>query len=256
MKPRDLLELVHYAGGLLCNPTFRNLTSGYESFAYRYKLDYHLDQWEKKGLIKRGQNARGVILQLTDAGRQRLDIPADPTESWNANWDGSWRIFLFDLPSAERRLRQELWRWLQRERFGYLQNSVWIRPQPILHLVNTLAWFRDNPETFLLLETKRVAGASDVALVSGAWDFTRINASHNQYRQIVEQCEMALAAATSLDAVTELLRKEGRAYREAMARDPLLPEALWPAHYEGRAAYRRRQQWQRAVSAKLETLAK
>ena len=40
-------------------------------------------------------------------------------------------MVVFDLPEAKNKLRVRLRRFLQEQHFGYLQNSVWITPDPL-----------------------------------------------------------------------------------------------------------------------------
>jgi phenylacetic acid degradation operon negative regulatory protein len=69
---------------------------------------------------------------------QRQKIPEslpvagrDPEQCWERQWDGQWRIVLFDVPLQKNTQRRRLWRYLRDKGFGYLQNSVWVTPDPL-----------------------------------------------------------------------------------------------------------------------------
>jgi hypothetical protein len=55
----------------------------------------------------------------------------DPEAQWARPWDGQWRLVLFDVPTGQNAQRERLRRYLRDKGFGYLQNSVWISPDPL-----------------------------------------------------------------------------------------------------------------------------
>jgi hypothetical protein len=57
--------------------------------------------------------------------------PSDPEERWARPWDGQWRLVLFDVPTGQNSQRERLRRYLREKGFGYVQNSVWITPDPL-----------------------------------------------------------------------------------------------------------------------------
>ena len=85
----------------------------------------------RRGLVEKRRDAEGWVYALTASGRQRLNRGIDPVARWNRRWDGRWRQVIFDLPARKKALRARLLRWLRANRFGYLQDSVWITPDPL-----------------------------------------------------------------------------------------------------------------------------
>jgi len=240
MNANEWLEGVFFVMDKLSRPTLQNLCAGYEEFHCRSPLGRALSRWETEGLVRRERVAREIVYRLTDAGRHRVEPFPDVEAHWDKPWDGVWRTFLFDLPSRDQQLRMRLWRWLREHRFGYLQDSVWIRPYPIHQLVQSLAWFKDNPEMFVVFESRRIAGGSNAAIVQGAWDFKFINDRYQQHLDTVADCQGALAKAKSPGALSDLVRRERCFYAEALHYDPLLPRSLWPTEYAGPNALRAR----------------
>ena len=94
---------------------------------------------------------------------------------WRRDWDGRWRLVLFDLPVAHGTARDRLRRNLRRCGFGYLQNSVWISPDPLGEEMASLVSSRASVESLVLLEARPCAGETDEEIVAGAWDFDAIN---------------------------------------------------------------------------------
>jgi len=247
MNAYDWLEGVMFLLDKASRPTLQNLCAPYEEFQYHSGLGRALTRWESEGLIKREEKAREVVFRLTDDGRHQIEPFPNVAEYWDKPWDGVWRTFLFDLPSRDKRLRMTLWRWLRDHRFGYLQDSVWVRPHPITELVQTLTWLKDNPEMFVVFESRRSAGGDNAAIVQGAWDFKFINERYHQHLDAVEDCQAALAKAKSPAALAALLRRERGFYRDALHHDPLLPRILWPAGYLGPKALQSRLDLQAAA---------
>lgn len=240
MNANDWLECVFFLGDKLSRPTLQNLCAGHEEFQLHSGLGRALPRWEREGLIQREQKAREIVFRLTDEGRRWVEPFPDVAAHWDKPWDGAWRTFLFDLPSSDQKLRMMLWRWLRDHRFGYLQDSVWVRPHPINQLVQSLAWFKDNPEMFVVFESRRIAGGDNAAVVQGAWNFKFIHDRYRQHLDAVADCRGALAKAKSPVLLAELLRRERRFYGDAVRCDPLLPRCLWPDGYLGVEALRAR----------------
>ncbi|MCX7887231.1 MAG: hypothetical protein N3B01_08295, partial [Verrucomicrobiae bacterium] len=103
------------------------------------------------------------------------------------------------------------------------QDSLWVRPEPVTELVRTLAWFKDNPEIFVVLESRCIAGGADSAIVQGAWDFKLINDCYRRHLGVVADCRVAVAQRKPLAEIIVLLQRERDFYRQAVYYDPLLP---------------------------------
>ena len=247
----NALNFLLYAGDKLMRPTLHNLLGGDEELTRRAATERALLRAEKLGWVERTREAKQFVYRLTAEGRRWIEPFDDPREAWNSAWDGLWRVFAFDLPSSERRLRVVLWRWLREHRFGYLQDSVWIRPHPIGTLLETLEWVRENPESFLVLEARRVTGGSDAGLVHGAWDFRAINNAYQVHLDFLASQSPAALGKRSAAELSAIIAKERTLYAHALARDPLLPARLLPSEYLGREAHRARQQFAARVGSRL-----
>jgi phenylacetic acid degradation operon negative regulatory protein len=254
MKTYDWLLLLFYLGDKISRPTLANLCAGFEEFEHRFDVRQTLLRWENQRLIRRHQTAKGVVYCLTDAARRLAEPWPDPEQHWSRRWDGVWRVFLFDLPSADRKLRTMLWRWLRQHRFGYLQHSVWIRPEPVKELVETLSWFRENPEEFALLESRRVTGVSDACLVQAAWDFDKVNDAYHRYIEELSSLSARLNRTRSPAEAVLCLRSERGSYADALAIDPLLPRRLLPPDYLGEQALAARRGFLKEVRTHLRPL--
>ena len=125
--------------------------------------------------------------------------------------------------------------------FGYLQNSVWITPDPVTEQRALLADGPVDVESLLLLEARPCAGESDAQLVAGAWNFASINRRYAKHQEIMSRRPRGwVNSEAAAKAFHRWLREEREAWMAAVCHDPLLPSSLLPDGYAGRQAWRSR----------------
>jgi phenylacetic acid degradation operon negative regulatory protein len=243
-KTQELLYLLLWAGEAALRPTFRNLTESFEQWAYRNGLNQQLAALEKQRLVEsQGERPADRIHRLTEAGRLVALGGRDPVAQWKRRWDGKWRMILFDVPQQRASARARLRRSLAKRGFGYLQNSVWITPDPLVDERAVLGSGPVDVESLLLLEARPCAGESDAAIVAGAWDFEAINAAYDRHEKVLmTRPNQSLTNEAVIKPFHRWLGEERLAWKEAMDLDPLLPEVLHPPGYCGRIAWKRRLQ--------------
>jgi phenylacetic acid degradation operon negative regulatory protein len=227
----DWLMLLLWEVDLFSRPTIGSLLNPSQREIPKFT---QLRRLEKRGLLRQERRADKMLWRLTDSGRQVALGGRDPVAEWGRPWDGRWRLVMFDLPVGRQVTRQRLLRWLRGHGFGYLQNSVWISPDPVPEVIEAMKDFQDV-ESFSLMEAQRIAGHSDADLVSGSWDFAEINRRYQDYLDWMRKVPAANAK------LAPWLREERQRWRHAFEPDPLLPRALWPREYDGEAAFQRRQ---------------
>jgi phenylacetic acid degradation operon negative regulatory protein len=177
MQPKieEFLNLLLWSADLLARPTFRNLTDSYESWAYRNGLMRQVATLERQQLLERDTNSPDDRLyRLSAQGRLHVLGGRDPEERWARPWDGQWRLVLFDVPTGQNSQRERLRRYLRDKGFGYVQNSVWITPDPLMEERQILGGGKINVESLLLLEARPCAGESDAEIVAGADSAVRL----------------------------------------------------------------------------------
>jgi DNA-binding transcriptional regulator PaaX len=236
----EVLLLLAFGLDTMSSRSVNKLTMSYEGWLYRNGLLRRLHTLEaQKFLLSEKKPGRAEwVYRLTQMGRLRAFGGCDPQRRWERPWDGWWREIVFDLPVREQRLRKLLVRWLRQNRFGYLQDSVWISPDPVQEVVDALKGVREDAEAFTILECRCASGYSNAALVTGAWPFARINDNYRAYEQFAETATAHLRRGSIDPAETfRLLRAERRRWFDAFTLDPLLPQSLCPADYAGRSAW-------------------
>jgi DNA-binding transcriptional regulator PaaX len=254
-KTEEFLNFLLWSVETLMRPTFRNLTDSYESWAYRNGLMRQVATLEKRQILERDNSSlNDRLYRLTAAGRLHALGGRDPVERWGRDWDGKWRMVLFDVPIRQNAQRERLRRYLHAKGFGHLQNSVWITPDPLKQERQILGGARINVESLLLLEARPCAGESDAEIVVGAWDFERINRRYARFLKVLEERPSdALRSERAAKALLHWATRERGTWLDAVTNDPLLPARLLPAGYLGERAWRRRVEVLRDASRQLRT---
>jgi phenylacetic acid degradation operon negative regulatory protein len=241
-KSEEFLFMLCWTCEILTRPTFRNLTDSFESWAYRNGFLRQLHRLEKQQMIEQQSNDHeDRLYRLTQAGRICALGGRDPEAKWNRTWDGRWRLVLFDVPESCRAKRNQLRRYLRSRGFGYLQNSVWITPDPVNEQRALLAEGPVNVESMIFLDARPSAGETDAEIVAGAWDYVELNRRYTQYRKVLRQHPRRhLNNPVNAKTLYHWLRAERHAWLNVMDCDPLLPASLLPPDYAGRAVWRER----------------
>lgn len=92
----------------------------------------------KSNHLLRGDYKHG--LQITDKGRQRLQksnfekLSVKP----RSQWDGRWRLIIYDIPEDHKQGRNALAAKLSRLGFYQLQRSAWLHPFPCRRVVEKI----------------------------------------------------------------------------------------------------------------------
>jgi len=183
----------------------------------------------------------GRTVPVTLKGRLAAVGGVNPIKRWERSWDGKWRVLVFDLPGQQWALRRRLWQWLRSQRFGCLQQSVWLSPDPVDDSLLPLKSLKLTPESYSVIEGRPVGSDTDADLVRSAWDFTAIDRIH---ARLLELSDHGMRTASSADISPATRRHWMNAYRqawiEALSLDPLLPRSLWLPDYAGEQVWRKR----------------
>lgn len=222
---------------MLLQPTWRNLHDPFETWAWRNGLGRRLAELEQQKFIERHPDPDLTrVVRLTERGHILAWGGRDPAGRWIRPWDRLWRMVIFDIPVGRDALRRQLLRFLRQSHFGYLQNSVWISPDPTCGVQAILGRSRVEADFFVVMEGSPAAGESDAEIVASAWDFTAINQRYDHYLSFAQKLPPAGPR------LIEWARHERIAWKRALALDPLLPAPLLPDGYRGRVALERRKQ--------------
>jgi phenylacetic acid degradation operon negative regulatory protein len=257
-KTEEFLYLLLWTCEKVTRPTFRNLTGSFEGWVYRNGLDRQVTRLERRNYLE----TKGAVLgrsmrderqiRLTQAGRLHALGGRDPEARWKRRWDGRWRLVVFDVPISHRLVREQLRNHLRRRGFGRVQKSVWITPDPITEEKALLASVRVDVRSLLFWEGCPCAGETDHEIVTGAWDFSKINRAYLKHRSVLDACPTSpLRSEASARAFQRWWTAERLAWLQAVTIDPLLPEPLLPEDYLGQNAWKMRCEVVRKAGEKM-----
>ena len=239
-KSNDWLGLFLWGLDILMNPNAQTLLETFESWNYRNRLRLDLSQLRRSGMIDGQHTHDKTQWRLTEKGRHAAIGGIDPASRWSRKWDGQWRLLLFDLPARQQRLRLTLWRWLRRQRFGYLQQSVWIVPDTINETRIPLRQLKLTPESLTVIEGAPTPPDTNEDIVRSAWDFNFINCNYRAAIELAATGRRFVRGGKPVE-MRKWLADERIAWMKAITNDPLLPEELLPKNYLGQRALRERQ---------------
>jgi phenylacetic acid degradation operon negative regulatory protein len=239
-----LIYYLLWAGEKVFRPTFRNLISTFEEWAYREGFARRLRELEHQRLLEcesiTGKDRR---YRLSERGRFVALGGRDPEAAWNRQWDGKWRLVVYDLPATGKVNRTQLRRILQRRGFGRLQRSVWITPDELNQPLVPEDLDPPTVDALTVFETHSGSNAATTSIVARAWDFGRIEALHRHCQRLLGEFPRDCLKATIKGGPLETwLDSEHQAWTRALSFDPLLPRVLLPDGYLGEQVWRQRQE--------------
>jgi phenylacetic acid degradation operon negative regulatory protein len=252
-RTEEFLYMLLWSCEALTRPTFRNMTQSFESWAYRNGFQRRLARLEQQQLIEARQGVEGNWLhRLTERGTLHAGGGREPLSRWQRSWDGRWRLILFDVPQNRASARERLRRYLRARGFGYLQNSVWVTPDPLTEERRLFAAGPVDVESLLLLEARPCTGESDAEIVAGAWDFAAINKEYATYETVLlQRPREPLNSPARARAFHRWIQEERHAWLKALTGDPLLPQCLLPSGYRGRVAWETRRKLMTEISRRM-----
>ena len=238
-QPGPSLRLVMESCDALGEVSAAVLWSAWQRWIGAERFHRKLAQMSRAGWAECRGTARNLdrVIRLTAAGRLAAVGGRDADARWSRPWDGRWRLVLFDIPEHTRGLRLKLRRRLHDLGFGYLQDSVWISPDPARELQERVQSAQVDAASFMVMEARPDANSRDSDLVRAAWNFDRINRNYVLYLETLNAGPRCWENARARHA---WFRAEFRAWQRAFNSDPLLPDSLLPVGYRGKDAWSRR----------------
>lgn len=184
---------------------------------------------ERNGLVQHVLVAGEMNFRLTAKGKQSLVNSYPILELKAENWDGFWRVVIFDVPETDRKIRDDLRHELVKLKFGWLQNSIYISAfEYSTRLINFIE-ARGLKSKVLLLESKQKHLGDPLMLAEKVWQLGEIKKAY---------CRVEEKLTTRFGIKNEVKRENffKRVYQEylyLLIREPWLPKDLlfpdWPA---------------------------
>lgn len=140
----------------------------FEDFAeHHYRYHYGIPELKKaslaqalkrlreKGFVEKipDKDENKIILSLTEAGREFLLLTKQDDE---IEWDGKWRVVVFDIPESKRLIRDILRSRLKLWGFKPWQKSVWASKKNVTNKLRNLVKELDITDWVLVIESDNV----------------------------------------------------------------------------------------------------
>jgi len=113
-------------------------------------LSASISRLRKKGLVEKTIDEGRVILKLTEAGKEWLFFNKSDDL---VEWDGIWRLVIFDIPEKHTRVRDTLRRRLKEWGFNKWQKSVWASKKPLTEHLRKLVKDLGVDDWVLIMES-------------------------------------------------------------------------------------------------------
>lgn len=212
----------------------------------------------RAGLFRLAQNGLVEVEKVGNQGHYTLsrlglnhlrDGAQRVYRSGRHQWDGLWRVFVYNIAETRRDRRDELRRELQWHGLAPWAQSTWISPNPVEPVLQELI------SEYLSEDTADVVVGSlkgdSFALVQRCWD---INAIHRRYEEFIQEWKPYVGNFHHTADNTAFVRRIHlvHAYRKFLNIDPNLPDDLLPEHWIGYEAQRLFQQLHQQWTSKAD----
>ncbi|MCO4253713.1 PaaX family transcriptional regulator [Pseudarthrobacter cellobiosi] len=240
-KPRALIldlfgDYLRYAGSEVRLADITELLAVFDIEAATVRVN--LSRLRKEGWFTTRRIGRETVYSLTphmleilNEGRERIFRRRDES------WQGRWTMAIYQVPEAERAVREQLRKQLAWHGFGQLSPSTWLSPHDLISEVREIA--AENP---LAKVDALWCGTGDLqedrGLAARCWDLDQLGAD---YRHFIHNYAALDNEAVNADkdgrtALIERMHIIGD-FRRFPFRDPYLPRELQPDSWPSSEAY-------------------
>jgi phenylacetic acid degradation operon negative regulatory protein len=226
----EMLDFLEDFLFLASRPNMNRLSRycGYTEMREAYRA---FERWEAEHILEKIEQGQEVLYRLGKAGEEFLERRRPSPELRRRQWDGRWRMVVFDFPEVARKARDAFRAQLRAQRLGCLQKSVWITPDPVIPAWRRLLTETKLTEWVLLFESAELGPVDDVEIASKVWSLDELAKGYERYLAEFKDFPRRLRQARSSELPGPLgqrAHRESRVYLGLLRDDPLLPEALLP----------------------------
>lgn len=190
---------------------------------------YRLNRWgrsargvlaklKKMGWAEKVQKADEVFYRITPKGEKEFDKVLRPLRTMG-NWDGRWRLVMFDIPESKRDVRDRLRRALTKLGLGILQASVWISPNDIKKEVEEIGERLNLKGSIKFFEVTRNQSL-DKNIIEKAWKLPEIS---DEYKHFNLEAERLFNISSKIQNLRFSAKKLIFEYAIILQKDPIMP---------------------------------
>lgn len=212
---------------VLGNFTYNPYPYLYASLGVSYRkdsIDDVVSDLTKRGLVE-GSKEEG--LRLTPAG---ANVTRRLHRARQEEWDGRWRVVIFDIPEAQRDIRDDLRYEVKKLGFGLWQRSVWVSPFNISAELDAYLQRQGLAEVVQILVGERFGGPGDREFAAQIWPLHDINERYNQL--LVGWARELKKESSAVERLQTAASFQNR-YFGILTDDPQLPFELLPEDWAG-----------------------
>ncbi len=129
-KTQEILKIIFEISRDVLNdlPTKSSIIKAFKNYNLKMSNPM-LYQLEKRGYLRKIELEGDVVYRLTRRGRLKiLKYYYGGYSKKDTNWDGKWRIVIFDIPNTKKKAREAFRGKLYELGFKKFQKSVWVYP--------------------------------------------------------------------------------------------------------------------------------
>ena len=202
--------------------------SGNEESFYRL-----FKRMEKIGEIEKVKKNGEVYFKLVSKAGSFFNEKISLKELAKKEWDGLWRLVIFDIKEVDRKIRDQLRTKLRKLGFAMWQESIYISPHPLVDEVNEYLKTNHLFPKVICLEAKTVGVKNSQGF---AWIVFNLKKLKEKYLLVNSSLKVftddfkkkKIKKKDFIEKIKELFQE----YQELVMEDPFLPKRLeqndWP----------------------------
>jgi len=180
----------------------------------------------KRGLIRKNRTKIHQELEITEAGKQRLQ-ELFPTYKEKRPWDGYLYLISYDIPIKSNMKRNLLRTYLRRIGCGKLQDSLWMTPYNPMGIIDEFIDEHHIPGTILVSKLGKdgnIGQKDRKTLISQVYQYDTLIDRYNEFLKTYQKNQNPNKTQLSMD------------YYTILNDDPQLPFPLEPDDFPTRMA--------------------
>ncbi|KUP09302.1 PaaX family transcrtiptional regulator [Bacillus coahuilensis m2-6] len=214
-----------------------------------------ISRMNKQGWVQSEKQGNKSFYYLTERGVKRIEEAAERIFKLKPDdWDGKWRMLMYNIPEEIRSIRDELRKELIWSGFGTFSNSCWISPNNLKEQVDELVKKYEIEPYIHYFEAEYKGPHQNEELIEKSWDLKEI---HERYQEFISEYSQKYVIANNKISKGDMTdgecfvekQKLIHEYRKFLFIDPGLPQELLPEDWLGSHAASLFSDYYRALSA-------
>lgn len=206
-----------------------------EAFGYtEQSIRAAISRMSKQDWLTKRKIGNKSYYSLTEYGMKRTKEAAGRIYQIKpSDWDGLWRIFIYNIPERRRNIRDQMRKELIWCGFGSVSNSAWVTPNDLKNQVEMIINKYKITENVHFFTSQNIGPKSDQQIIKECWNIEEIN---QMYISFIESFLDKYAEDKDRTINGTLSDKECfvkrtmlvHQYRKSLFIDPGLPKELLP----------------------------